>query len=183
LSNDLSVKVLLATPKIKDLYFRKTIILITGETTNSYLGLILNKTMQEKVSDIWDEIWIKKGKIHKNNNLRNGGPIYGPIAVLHKIKKYSEYDIFPKTFLSFKPSNIEKIIQNKTKPYEMYVGHCEWTRSQLAMEITKGNWWQIEPDDHMIFGDNLDHWNLKKEEQNKKILDRLKIKIQNHFLN
>lgn len=178
----MKIKVLLSTPKLKDPYFHKSIILMTSESKDSYFGLILNKIMEEKVTDIWEEV-NPNLKLFKNNKLRNGGPLYGAVTVIHKIKKYSEEEIFPNTYLSVHPDNIEKIIQNKTKPYEMYVGYCSWTSAQLATEIVKGNWWKTEPDDQMIFGDNLDYWNLKKEEQNKIILDKLNIKIQNHLMN
>jgi putative AlgH/UPF0301 family transcriptional regulator len=176
------IKALLATPKIKDPYFHKTIILMTGEQSGYYHGLILNKTMNERIMDIWEDV--NPNLILKNNkNLRNGGPLYGAIAVVHKIKKYSEQELFSKNYISIHPENIEKIIQNKTKPFEMYVGYCGWSSAQLATELAVGSWWPIEPDETMIFGDNYDYWKLKKEEQNKFYLDKLGIKIQNHILN
>lgn len=178
----MKIKAIVATPKIKDPYFHKSIILMIRENKDSYIGLLLNKSMEEKVKEIWDVI-NPDAVIYKNNTLRNGGPIYGAISVIHKIKKYSEDEIFPGTFLSIHPDNIEKIIQNKSKPYEMYVGCCSWYSSQLSIEMTTGSWWATEPDDFMIFGDNSDYWKLKKEEFNKQILDKLNIKIQNHILN
>lgn len=178
----MKIKTIVATPKIRDPYFHKSIILMIKENKDSYIGLLLNKSMEEKVKEIWDEI-NPDAKIYKNNNLRNGGPVYGAISVLHKIKKYSEDEIFSGTYLSIHPENIEKIIQNKSKPYEMYVGCCTWYPNQLMAEIITGSWWSTEPDDIMIFGDNYDYWKLKKEEFNKEFLKKLDIKIQNHILN
>lgn len=176
------MKVLIATPKIKDSLFHKSLILLNKINKDYFFGLILNSTMQERASDIWEAI-NPSASIAHNNKLRMGGPLYGAICVIHKIKKYSEEELFPKTYLSIKPSNIEKILSNKTKPYEMYVGYCAWSPGQLASEIMSGYWWETDADDLMIFGDNSDHWVLKKEEQNKKMLDKLGIKIQNHLLN
>jgi putative AlgH/UPF0301 family transcriptional regulator len=178
----IDIKALLATPKIKDSYFHKSIVLITGNESGYYHGLILNKKMNEKIMDIWEEV-NPNLKLKNNKNLKIGGPLYGAVAVIHKIKKYSEQELFNKTYISIHPENIEKIIQNKTKPFEMYVGYCGWTSAQLATELALGSWWPIEPDDLMIFEENYDYWNLKKEEQNKLYLDKLKIKIQNHILN
>lgn len=177
----MNIKALVATKKIKDSYFHKSMILMVKKDKESYIGLILNKKIEEKVKEIW-EIVSPNLVIQNNNKLRNGGPLYGSIMVIHKIKKYSEQEIFPKTYLSINPENINKIITSKTKPYEMYVGYCAWSPAQLASEIVMGNWWTTEPDDSMIFGDNID-WELKKEEQNKIFLDKLNIKIQNHLLN
>lgn len=178
----MKTKALLATPKIKDPYFHKSMILIIRKEKNYQYGLILNKTMDEKVREIWDVV-NPNANIYKNKNLRNGGPIYGSISVIHKIKKYSEEEIFNKTYMSIHPENIERILENKTKPYEMYVGYCSWSDEQLAAEMIMGSWWETEPDDFMIFDDNSDYWKLKKEEQNKKILDKLKLKMQNHICN
>lgn len=179
---DLKIKALLATPKIKDPFFFKSIVLMTGYESEFFHGLILNNRMNEKVTDIWEEI-DPNIKLKNNNNLRNGGPLYGAIAVLHKIKKYAEEEILPKIFISTNIKNIEKIIQNKTKPYEMYLGYCAWSKDQLDREIRLGSWWVTSPDESMIFGDNYDYWKIKKEEQNKIFLDKLGIKIQNHILN
>lgn len=177
----MKTKILLATPKIKDIYFNKSIVLTIKEE-NHYFGLILNKTINERINDIWDVV-NPDAIIYKNKNLRNGGPIYGSVHVIHKIKKYSEFELFDKTYMSVHPQNIEKIIKNKTKPYEMYVGYCNWSEMQLRAEILAGSWWESCPDDLMIFDDNEDYWKLKKEEQNKKALDILNIKIQNHMCN
>jgi putative AlgH/UPF0301 family transcriptional regulator len=178
----IDIKALLATPKIKDSYFHKSIVLITGNESGYYHGIILNKKMNEKIMDIWEEV-NPNLKLKNNKNLKNGGPLYGAVAVIHKIKKYSEQELFNKTYISIHPENIEKIIQNKTKPFEMYVGYCGWTSAQLATELASGSWWAIEPDDLMIFEENYDYWKLKKEEQNKSYLDKLKINMQNHVLN
>ena len=178
----MKIKALIATPKIKDPYFHKSMILLISENKHSYIGLTLNRIMEEKVTDIWSVV-NPKIDLYKNNKLRNGGPLYGSIMVLHKIKKYSEEEVFPKTYLSIHPDNIEKIINNKNKPYEMYVGYCSWSHAQLVSEVVCGNWWSTEPDDTMIFGENIDIWKLKKEEQNKLYLDKLNIRIQNHILN
>lgn len=176
------MKALIATPKIKDLFFFKSIILLTQMNKNSIYGLILNNVMDERVTDIW-EVVNPEAKIHKNNKLRIGGPLYGAVCVIHKIKKYSEQELFPKTFLSIKPSNIEKILSSKTKPYEMYVGYCSWTPSQLAKEIMEGNWWESEVSDDMIFGDNFNYWDTNKQYQNKLLLEKLEIKNQNYLFN
>jgi putative AlgH/UPF0301 family transcriptional regulator len=176
------MKVLLSTPKIKDSYFHKLMILLNKVDKNYFYGLILNRTMDERVSELWESI-NPDASIHRDNKLRIGGPLYGKVCVIHKIQKYSEEELFPKTYLSVKPYNIEKIIANKTKPYEMYIGYCCWTPTQLATEVMNGDWWETDAEDLMIFGDNFDYWTLKKEEQNKKMLDKLNIKIQNHYLN
>jgi putative AlgH/UPF0301 family transcriptional regulator len=64
----------------------------------------------------------------------------------------------------------------------MYVGYCAWSPKDFELEFQNGLWWEIEPDEHMIF-DNKDYWKFKKEEQNKKYLDVLNIKMQMHNLN
>ena len=60
-----AIKALLATPKKKDPYFHKSIILITGNDSGYHHGLILNKKMNERIMDIWEEV--NPNLILKNN--------------------------------------------------------------------------------------------------------------------
>lgn len=175
----MKTKAIMAKPTLKDPLFSKSIILVIDDIKEKKMGLILNKEMEESASDIWDAV-NPKLKI-KNKTLKNGGDVYGSICVIHKLKEYADKNLFKDCYITISTKKIEKIIA-ATYEYEMYVGYCAWSPKDFELEFQNGLWWEIEPDEHMIFN-NKDYWKLKKEEQNKKYLDVLNIKMQMYNLN
>jgi putative AlgH/UPF0301 family transcriptional regulator len=178
------IEVLLSTKKVKDSVFNKSIVLIIRQIEDVFIGVILNKFLGETVNGIWKNI-DPNFKEKKNKFIRFGGPLYDSkyaIVVIHKIKKYGEFEIFPKVYVSFKIENIDKIIKNKKLPFEMYIGYCYWKKDQLYEEIKNGNWWILDQKDEHIFN-NKDLWQELNNSQNYLINDKLKIKNQNYKMN
>ena len=176
----MKITALMAKPQLKNFLFIKSLVLVIDGIKNKKIGLILNKKIEEKASDLWQSI--NPNLVLKyNKNIRHGGPVYGSIILIHKIKDFADKKILENTYLTINTKNIENIIK-KTNEYEMYVGYCTWASNQLELEIKNGFWWEIKVDEHMIFN-NEGYWDLKKEEKNKEYLDSLGLKIQNHMLN
>ena len=178
------IEVLLSTKKIKDSVFKKSIVLIIKQIDNMFVGIILNKFLGETVGGMWKNI-DPNFKYKKNKFIKFGGPLYDSkysIVVIHKIKKYGEFEIFPKIFVSFKIENIDKIIKNKKFPFEMYIGYSYWKEDQLYEEIKNGYWRIIDQKDEFIFNEN-DIWKELNDKQNYIINEKLKIKAQNYKIN
>lgn len=173
------MKALMAKPILKDPLFNKSFVLIIDDLKNKKMGLILNKEMEEKTSEVWDSV--NPGLVIKNKNLKHGGSVYGAVSVIHKIEKFSDKKLFSDVFITINPKKIEKIITT-TYEYEMYVGYCSWSKDQFEKEMKNGLWWEVIPDSIMVFN-NIDYWELKKQEKNKEYLSSLNLKIQNHMLN
>lgn len=164
----MNIKSLLSTPKIKDEIFYKSIILIIKEFENSHMGLILNKPIDETINNFWDADFA-------NQKIKVGGPLPASVMLLHKSKKYSDYQIIPKVYLSVNLSNIEKVLKTTKEKYEMYVGYCAWVQGQLIEEISNGAWWSITPNENMIFDNEENLWNIYKNRQDIAYLEKLKI--------
>lgn len=176
-------KVILATPKIKDEVFRKSLILIVKEYSNSHMGLILNRPMNETIKDFWKTSGYST-EISGKNNVKLGGPLFGSLMLLHKCKKYSDYEVMTDVYLSVHVSNVEKALNNsRDKPYEMFIGYCAWIQMQLENEIQRGSWWVLDPTEYMIFGNDENVWDVYKYKQDMIYLEKLNIQNQNWKFN
>ena len=173
----MNIKSLLSTPKIKDEFFYKSIILIIKEYENSHMGLILNKYIDETIKNFWETDYA-------DQKIKVGGPVPASVMLLHKSKKYSDYEIIPnKAYLSVNITNVEKVLKTTKSKYEMYVGYCTWMQGQLIEEISKGLWWSIKPNENMIFDNEENLWDIYKYKQDLAYLEKLDIKNQNYKLN
>ena len=180
---DLKNKVLLATPKVKDEFFNKSLILIIKEYDNAHMGLILNKPMNETINNFWKTAGYST-EILSKNNIKLGGPLFGSLMLLHKSKKHSDYEIMNNVYLSVNVSSVENaLIDSRDKPYEMFVGYSAWIQKQLDYEIQRGSWWVLEPNEYMIFGNDESIWDVYKHKQNMLYLEKLKIENKNWKLN
>jgi putative transcriptional regulator len=176
-------KALLSTPKIKDSFFHKTVILIVKEYNSSHMGLVLNKNIDESIKNFWSVAGYST-EISSRNNVKLGGPLFGSLMLLHKCRKYSDYQILENTYLSVHVSSIENALrESRDKPYEMFVGYCAWAEMQLENEIKKGSWWSIEPNEYMIFGNDENMWEVYKYKQDVLYLEKLKLSKQNWIFN
>lgn len=174
-------KILVSTPLVKDSTFHKSTILILNNKNSGNLGVITNKFMNQKVTDIWEEV-NSNLIIPNNNNLRMGGPVYGKVFLVHKSKKYSEEQVFTNTYQSCNPENIEKIISSKKIRFEMYVGFCVWEEGQLEYELEQSIWWESKPNDKFIFGKDNDHWQKEKVKQDALYLKKMNLNPRQNYL-
>jgi putative transcriptional regulator len=173
----MDIKALLSTPKIKDEFFYKSIILIIKEYENSHMGLILNKPIDETIKKFWETDY-------SDQKIKVGGPVPASVMLLHKSKKYSDYEIIPsKVYLSVHVNNVEKVLKTTKSKYEMYVGYCAWMQGQLIEEIYNGSWWSIKPNENMIFDNEENLWDIYKYKQDLAYLEKLNIKNQNYKSN
>ena len=171
----MNIKSLLATPKIKDETFYKSLILIIKEHECSHMGLILNRPTSEPIKKLWDtEIDV---------NMKFGGPVSDSLMLLHKSKKYADYEVIPNVYLSIYIGSIEKVLKTSKDKYEMYFGYCAWIKNQLLDEIGKGVWWPITPTENMIFDNEENLWDIHKYKQDIMYLEKLNIKNQNYKFN
>lgn len=152
------------------------------EYQDSYIGLILNRPINETVSNFWKDLNYNLD-IKNKNKIRFGGPVFQPVAMLiHKLKQYANYSIMPDVYLSVQYRDMQKIIEENNF-YEMYMGYCAWMPNQLDNEISRGVWWKTNVTEDMIFGSDFGLWDELKQKQDLLLLEKLNINNQNFQFN
>ena len=169
---------LVASPKIKNSIFEKSTILILEHSHKGAYGIIIDKYLSDStIEEIWQEstgllnmTWLTTGQ-----PLNIGGPINGPLVVIHTNKKLGEEKITDEVYFSVINKTINKIIK-KEKTLKMFSGYCRWENGQIEQEIESGSWFIFESKLEYIFNLKNDLWN---EILNTEYLEILKESIKN----
>ena len=83
--SDYQGQLLLATPKMSDFRFDKSVILICSHTSDGAMGIIVNKpTLDLKFEDVLNQLKISSKGIGNDHKIFFGGPVeYGRGCVVH----------------------------------------------------------------------------------------------------
>lgn len=152
---NLKGKVLIATKKMPDPTFREMLILIVKDDEDGVVGYCLNNATNEKVG----ELWAKLGNTESNcefsetkdeSRLQTGGPVFGPLTALHKLKSASENEVVNGIYCSTSGKKVNEVVASQT-PFRIYSGYSGWEKGQLDSEIERGGWHVLDLDEKFIF--------------------------------
>ena len=140
-----SSDLLIAPPKMPDLRFRKTVLMLTHEHENGMTALCVNKPTTHTLADIAREINLD---VNINFPLYWGGPVnHGTIRMLHS----NEWSIDSTLELNDQWSMTSNIAmfhhladQDTPKFFRMMFGFCTWAPGQLEAELKGTPPWHHE---------------------------------------
>lgn len=146
-------KLLVASQKLKDPYFAKTIVLLVRYSNQGAAGLIINRPTDTKLNHIFPNV---KGIQRLTDKLYFGGPV-GRSQITMIIQSSSKPDasskLFDTIYLSSSLSVLEQMIGNR-KPdqrFRLYSGYAGWRAGQLESEIAKKDWKILKGNPDILF--------------------------------
>jgi len=153
---DLTSRILLATPNISDAYMNKSMVFVCKHSSEGAVGVIINKIIpklslvtQIKLDDIVGDVSIHIGG---NKDLDN-------CYILHTNSNLSEDTIAVDNniFLTVCSDIIKSLefVNKDPKRKILCLGCCCWDPQQLENEIAANYWIPIPADEALIFGDSL----------------------------
>src|SRR5205814_2997514 len=74
-------QLLIASPKLFDPNFFRSVVLLVQHTENGALGLILNHPLEMTIANAWEQV--SEMPCEATGVLHQGGPCDGPLMVLH----------------------------------------------------------------------------------------------------
>ena len=143
---------LLAMPFVPDLYFNKSVVVITQCTEEAYIGVMLNRRIQGRAEiKVEDRLWVLPSALFA------GGPLGDNIInVLYRHSEDVGDSIQLNKNVYFSIGNLElfRQIHDCTLDVEnayLYIGLCVWSRKQLQQELKEGYWTVIAGQADLIF--------------------------------
>ena len=152
----LTGQILIATPGLVDPNFRRTIVLLVQDTDEGAVGLILNRPSDKTVKHLWESIF--HSNVATNQPLNLGGPVFGPLMMLHTRQELADLEIGNGLFFSTHKDYIERIVNDNVQPYKLFLGHSGWGEGQLLSEINEGAWLHMPAHREMVFSDADELW-------------------------
>ena len=154
-------KLLLATPKMADFRFERSVILICSHNSNGAMGIIVNKpTLDWKFEDILKQLKINTKLLRPSQDVFFGGPVeYGRGFIVHS----DDYEV-PEVTVHIKENyrltanaDILCDMANGKGPKSslLALGYAGWAPGQLEDEIIHNSWVTLSVDTNFLFDEEV----------------------------
>ncbi len=157
--------ILISMPHLTDPYFGRSLIFICEHDENGAMGLIMNKSFDDKVvKDVFPTLIINDEAISEViSPMYFGGPVSLEQGFILHSSDYSNQDTLPITSEVSLTSNSAVIdaIQEDDGPkfFKMMLGYAGWGAGQLEREIENGDWlFQDVPLEFIFSGNDSEKW-------------------------
>ena len=147
---------LIAKPGLPDPRFSETVVLVTRAPDLQTVGVILNRPLRMKLSQI-----IADESLAKNYS----GPVFfgGPVmerSIVALFRSEREpaapaFHVLKGVYLSMHPGNVERLLREPREGYpnyfRLYAGFSGWAPSQLESEIERDGWYVLPVSEELLF--------------------------------
>jgi putative transcriptional regulator len=147
---------LVASPKLVDPNFVETVVLMVQHNDEGALGVILNRSTNTSINDLWDQVSQKP--CLRNDALHHGGPCEGPLMVVHRHEETSQIEVLGGVHFSTETHNVEWLVENDDGPIKFFVGCAGWAPGQLESELKTGSWLAAPATCDHVFRSGDDLW-------------------------
>ena len=149
-------QLLVASPKLIDPNFFKSVVLIVQHGDGGALGLILNRALDITVQTAWGQV--SEGDCEVDGQIHQGGPCEGPLMVLHEDESLGQLEVVPGVHFSTERDSIEELVSRNHCQMKFFVGYAGWSPGQLEGEIEEGSWLTAAARGDEVFSVDDDQW-------------------------
>jgi putative transcriptional regulator len=155
---DLSGHLLVAAADMEDPHFARTVVLLIRHSSEEgAMGLVLNKPLgvplQEILADVSADV-----ETPEEIGIGWGGPVQGPLVVLHTLEDLADLTILPGICISTQRDRILELLRIDRRPYGFFLGYSGWGKQQLEGECQVGGWHIVEATPGLVFSDPYEMW-------------------------
>lgn len=155
--NSLKGHLLIATPELIAPVFTRSVILMIDHDENGAMGVILNRPTDATTSDLPEEI--VGPEFDGNKPLHLGGPVSGPLMILHALADLADREVVPGVFLTLDATKARELLISKAEPSLIVVNYSGWSAGQLESEFDRDSWLTLPATlDHVFDGREDDLW-------------------------
>jgi putative transcriptional regulator len=149
-------KLLLASPKLADPNFSRSVVLMIQHNDQGALGLILNRPLPISVQKACEHSLGESCEVE--GVLHQGGPCEGPLMVLHGNEMVKDADVLPGVFFTTEKSKIESLLKHQNGRARYFVGYAGWSPGQLEEEMELESWVVADAAPDNVFDDQSNLW-------------------------
>jgi len=161
----LTGKILVAMPSMLDPRFEKTVVLMCSHGPEGAMGLVLNRLFGDlNFRGLLSQFDITLPLETPDRPVYYGGPVE-PVRgfVLHSAdyRQETTTTVTPEIGMTA-TVEILQAIANGTGPERslLLLGYAGWAPGQLENEIQENGWLTVDPDDHLVFDEDIEtKWN------------------------
>ena len=152
----LAGQMLVATPKMDDPQFAKTVIYIAAHNADGALGLIVNEPVKDVTfAELFDLMKKDHAAVKGSVTVHYGGPVEPRLGfVLHSrdVMLGGDEVVAGDMAMASGPDMLDKIADGHGPSKFLFaLGYAGWGPNQLEMEIAQGAWYVVPADPDLIF--------------------------------
>ncbi len=150
---------LLATPRVLDPFFHRSVVLLLQHGEEGSLGFILNRRTEIKVAEILSGLEIAwEGE--EGANAYFGGPVQPQLGtVLFREQPGERIEVDPETAVELAPGlrmtqHVGSLAELASAPPEFFrlvLGYAGWSEGQLVEEVSRNDWLVARATDELLF--------------------------------
>lgn len=149
---------LIASPRLRDPNFFRTVVFLVQHDEKGSLGLVLNRPLDVSVRAAWKQISSMPCEI--DGPLRRGGPCEGVLMALHTDLQASDLEVIEGVHFSTTKHTIEHLVTHGADPVRLFAGYAGWAPGQLESELAEGAWFVVPATSESVFDDEKGSWEL-----------------------
>jgi len=167
---------LVATPQLVAPIFTRSVILMLEHSGEGAAGVVLNRPTEATVAAIAEQVFDEPSDWQKAILL--GGPVPGPVLVLHGVEELADQTILPGVFTTAEASKVRELVRRKAEPALTVANYAGWSGGQLEGEMESGSWVTLPARPALVFWEGTDDlWELVMKEYNgRRLTDMLGIR-------
>jgi putative transcriptional regulator len=132
-------QLLVATPDLIDSNFFQTVILLFEHNDEGAAGVVLNRPIEANVTDIAEQVFDAPFEWDKPIHL--GGPVSGPLMVLHQVPELADQEILPgQLYSTIEAHKVQEALRQRLEPSLIVANYAGWGPGQLETEISEDSW-------------------------------------------
>jgi putative transcriptional regulator len=146
---------LVASPKLSDPNFFRSVVLIVQHNDDGALGLVLNRPLEPTIGTVWDQV--SESPCFADGHLHKGGPCDGPLMVLHTADDHSQIEVVPGVHFTTEKDAVEQLVGDPAGPaLKFFLGYAGWAAGQLEGELAEHSWATTEATPEQIFLEDVE---------------------------
>ncbi len=142
---------LIASPKLLDPNFYRSVLLMVQHDKNGAMGLILNRPAGNLLKDVWPQV--SETPCGLECPIFLGGPCEGPLMLVHDNPAFSQIEPAKGLHFAVDEEDVQWLVANGKEPIKAFVGYAGWSAGQLESELAEGSWLVAEADTDGVLGD------------------------------
>lgn len=159
---------LIASPYLADRNFFRSVVLIVSHDDEHAFGLLLNRPGHDPLGRVWEEM--TGDLFDRAEQVRTGGPLDGPLMVLHRLSEFADTQVVAGVYLSTVEESVAPVVSTLESPVIPVMGYSGWGPGQLEVELEMGGWMTVPASDEIVFADPDELWNIASRQVSDSIL-------------
>lgn len=167
---------LIASHRMQDSFFSKSVVLLLAHSEEGAAGLMINRPTEATVSDLSHSIFSHSFDWEKPIWL--GGPVSGPLVVLHGESRLADHEVVPGVFSTVEDTKVRQALKRRVDPSIVAINYAGWGPGQLEKELLDDSWEVLPATEQMVFAHpQVDLWRMTfQQARSQKLLSLVNIR-------